>query len=121
MDIIDSIDRTTRNLPEKVAHISDVRTLTYSELGKRSDALAAHFAERYPGDKSQVAIIGHKEPEMLIGFLAAVKSGRPYVPIDVSIPAQRAERIVQSSGAVGTLTPPQISALSRQQWTGRPV
>jgi len=46
MDIIDSIDRTTRNLPEKVAHISDVRTLTYSELGKRSDALAAHFAER---------------------------------------------------------------------------
>ena len=91
MDIIDSIDRTTRNLPEKVAHISDVRTLTYSELGKRSDALAAHFAERYPGDKSPVAIIGHKEPEMLIGFLAAVKSGRPYVPIDVSIPAHRTD------------------------------
>src|SRR3984957_7722255 len=121
MDIIEAINRAAQDLPEKVAHISDARTLTYGELGKKSDALATHFAERYPGDKSPVAIIGHKEPEMLVGFLGAVKSGRPYVPIDVSIPARRAERIVQSSGAVATLTPPQISALSRQQWTGRPV
>jgi D-alanine--poly(phosphoribitol) ligase subunit 1 len=121
MDIIDSIDRTTRNLPEKVAHISDVRTLTYSELGKRSDALAAHFAERYPGDKSPVAIIGHKEPEMLIGFLGAVKSGRPYVPIDVSIPAHRTDRIIQSSGAITTLTPPQIAAFSHEHSSVKPT
>jgi D-alanine--poly(phosphoribitol) ligase subunit 1 len=121
MDILDAIDRAARDFPEKVAHLSGDRTLTYRALKKDSDALAAHFAECFPGDKSPVAIIGHKEPEMLVGFLAAVKSGRPYVPIDVSIPAQRAERIVQSSGAVATLTPPQISALSRQQWTGRPV
>src|ERR1700749_1545091 len=120
MASIDALHRAAQNLPDQIARISEVRTLTYGELGKRSDALAAHFTERFPGDKSPVAIIGHKEPEMLVGFLAAVKSGRPYVPIDVSIPARRAERIVQSSGAVATLTPPQISALSRQPWTGRP-
>jgi D-alanine--poly(phosphoribitol) ligase subunit 1 len=121
MDIIDVIDRAARNFPDKIAHISDVRTLTYRELGKQSDALAAHFAERYPGDHSPVAIIGHKEPEMLIGFLAAVKSGRPYIPIDVSIPAHRANRIVQSSGSVAALTPPQIAALSAQHSSGKPV
>src|SRR3981081_1478636 len=118
MDILDAIDRAARDFPEKIAHLSGSRTLTYQTPRHDSHALAAHFTERFPGDKSPVAIIGHKEPEMLVGFLAAVKSGRPYVPIDVSIPAQRAERIVQSSGAVATLTPPQISALSRQQWTG---
>jgi D-alanine--poly(phosphoribitol) ligase subunit 1 len=121
MDIIDAIDRAARNFPEKLAHISDVRTLTYSELGKQSDALAAHFMERYPGDKSPVAIIGHKEPEMLIGFLAAVKSGRPYVPIDVSIPPHRANRIIQSSRAIAALTPPQIAALAGEHSSGKPT
>jgi D-alanine--poly(phosphoribitol) ligase subunit 1 len=120
MDIIDAINRAARNLPDKVAHISDIRTLTYGELGKRSDALAAHFTELYPGDKSPLAIIGHKEPEMLIGFLAAVKSGHPYVPIDVSIPELRANRIVHSSGAIATLRTPQIAALSAEHWSVKP-
>ena len=120
MDIIDAIDRAARNFPDKIAHISDVRTLTYGELAKRSDALAAYFTELYPGDKSPLAIIGHKEPEMLIGFLAAVKSGHPYVPIDVSIPAHRANRIVQSSGAIAALTTPQIAALSGGRWSVKP-
>ena len=121
MDIIDAIDRAARNFPDKIAHISDVRTLTYGELGKRSDALAAHFTERYSGDKSPVAIIGHKEPEMLVGFLAAVKSGRPYVPIDVSIPGHRADRIVRNSGAIATQTPPQIAALSGERSSVKPI
>lgn len=121
MDIIDSIDRAARNVPEKFAHISNFRTLTYRELGKKSDALARHLAERFPGDRSPLAIIGHKEPEMLIGFLAAVKSGRPYVPIDFSIPAHRADRIVKSSGAIATLTPPQIAALSSGYSSAKPV
>ena len=121
MDIIDAIDRAARVFPDRIAHISDVRTLTYGELGKRSDALAAHFTEHYPGDKSPVAIIGHKEPEMLTGFLAAAKSGHPYIPIDVSIPAYRAEQIVESSGAIVALTPPEIEALSGNYSSVRPI
>jgi D-alanine--poly(phosphoribitol) ligase subunit 1 len=121
MDIIDAIDRAARNFPDKIAHISDVRTLTYHELRERSEALAGYFTERYSGDKSPVAIVGHKEPEMLIGFLAAVKSGHPYIPIDRSIPAHRADRIVQSSGAIATLTPSQISEFSGARWSVKPI
>jgi D-alanine--poly(phosphoribitol) ligase subunit 1 len=121
MDIIETIERAARNFPDKIAHIGGARTLSYSELGKRSDALAAFFTERYSGDRSPVAILGHKEPEMLIGFLAAVKSGRPYVPIDISIPAHRADRIVQSCGAIATLTPSQIAALSSGHASVKPI
>jgi D-alanine--poly(phosphoribitol) ligase subunit 1 len=121
MDILDAIDRAARDFPGKIAHLSGIRTLTYRALKQDSDALAAYLTERFAGDKSPIVVVGHKEPEMLVGFLAAVKSGRPYVPIDISIPVHRAERIAQNSGAVITLTPPQISALARQQWVGRPV
>ena len=45
-------------------------------------------------------------------FSAAVKSGRPYVPIDISIPAQRVERIIANAGAALVLTPAEVAQLS---------
>lgn len=112
MDVIEAIARGAAEYPDKIAHISDDRSLTYKELATKSDALAAHLVQRYPGDKSPVAIIGHKGPEMLIGFLGAVKSGHPYVPIDLSVPVHRANRIVESSGAIAALTPDRITEIS---------
>src|SRR6201995_2492786 len=98
MDIIDAIDRSARNFPDKIAHISDIRTLTYRELWERSEALAGYFTERYPGEKSPVALVGHKEPEMLIGLLAGVKWGGPYIPTIRSLPAHRTDPVVQCTG-----------------------
>jgi D-alanine--poly(phosphoribitol) ligase subunit 1 len=120
MDIIERIDRAGHDCPDKIAHVSNDRTLTYGELSKKSDALAGHFAEKFPGDYSPVAIAGHKEPEMLIGFVGAVKSGRPYIPIDVSIPAKRAARMVRDSGSVAVLTPGQIAVLVNEHSSARP-
>lgn len=105
MDLLAQIDHWGEASPNRPAHISDGRTLTFGELRSRSDALAAHLTARLGDNRAPIAVIGHKEPEMLIAFLGAVKSGRPYVPIDLSIPAQRAERIVENSGAALTLTP----------------
>jgi D-alanine--poly(phosphoribitol) ligase subunit 1 len=120
MDIIERINRAAQDYPDKIAHVSDDRTLTHGELARKSDAIARHLAEKFPGDHSPVAIAGHKEPEMLIGFLGAVKSGRPYIPIDVSIPAERAARIVKNSGSVAVLTTAQIAALANQYSSARP-
>jgi D-alanine--poly(phosphoribitol) ligase subunit 1 len=120
MDIIERIDRTGQDYPDKVAHLGDDRTLTYGELSKKSDAIARYLAESFPGDYSPVVVAGHKEPEMLVGFVGAVKSGRPYTPIDVSIPAKRAAQIMQNSGAGALLTPAQIAALANQHWSSRP-
>ena len=105
MDLLARIDHWAEVSPERPAHVSGDRSLTYGELRAQSDALAGHLEARLGESRAPIAVIGHKEPEMLIAFLGAVKSGRPYVPIDLSIPAQRAERIVQNSGAALTLTP----------------
>jgi D-alanine--poly(phosphoribitol) ligase subunit 1 len=105
VDLLAQIDHWGATTPGRAAHISEDRTLTFGELRAQSDALAAHLAERLGSDRSPVAVIGHKEPEMLVAFLGVVKSGRPYVPIDLSIPPQRAERIVQNAEAALTLTP----------------
>ncbi len=120
MHLLDRIDHWGRVAPERPAHISGERVLTYGELLARSDALASWILDEFGDDSAPVAVSGHKEPEMLIAFLAAVKSGRPYVPIDQSIPAHRVERIVQTARAGVVLTPARIAEESRARRAVQP-
>ena len=110
--LLDRIAHWAEAAPERVAHRSGERVLTYAELHRRSNALAAWIQAELADDRSPIAVRGHKEPEMLIAFLGAVKSGRPYVPIDSSIPDQRAEKIIEASGAAKTLSPEEIARFS---------
>lgn len=112
--LLDRIDHWGRTSPDRAAHVSGDRTMTYGELLARSDALASWIEEEFGDNRDPIAVCGHKEPEMLVAFLGAVKSGRPYVPIDASIPAQRAERIVQGARAAVVLTPARIAEESRE-------
>jgi D-alanine--poly(phosphoribitol) ligase subunit 1 len=109
--LLDRIAHWVHATPDWPAHRSGDHILTYAELGARSDALAAWIQSELGDHRAPIAVRGHKEPEMLIAFLAAVKSGRPYVPIDLSIPDQRARKIIESAGAAKTLTPETIARL----------
>ena len=111
MHLLDQIAEWVRSTPDHLAHISNDRRMTYGELGARSDALAAWLNAELGERRVPVAILGHKEPEMLITFLAAVKTGRPYVPIDVSTPTARVERVMEVSEAGVLLTPEKVAAI----------
>jgi D-alanine--poly(phosphoribitol) ligase subunit 1 len=106
------IDHWATAAPEAIAHITGDKTLTYGELRGRSDGLASYLTNRFGDDRRPIAVLGHREPEMLVAFLGTVKSGRPYVPIDIALPQTRIEQILASSNAALTLTPDQIRQLS---------
>jgi D-alanine--poly(phosphoribitol) ligase subunit 1 len=114
MAILDSIQHWANVEPERLAHVSGKDSLTYGELARRSDRLAAHFVQAYADTRRPIAIYGHKEPEMLIGFLGAVKSGHPYVPLDVAIPQHRIDHILDTSQALTLLSAPDIAALTEK-------
>lgn len=105
MHLLDRIDQWGRATPDRAAHISGESRMTWAELVDRSDRLAAWLHGKFGDSRRPIAVQGHKEPEMLVAFLATVKSGRPYVPIDSTIPPQRAERIVAGAQAEFVLTP----------------
>src|SRR2546426_251862 len=118
MNLIERIDRWAAVAPEATAHISDGRTLTYGELRRHSDALACYLTERLGKDGRPIAVLGHREPEILIAFLGAVKSGRPYVPLDTAFPQQRIDKILETSRAALVLTPKDILQFSALQVRG---
>ncbi len=112
MNVVEQIDHWALAAPNAIAHISGDRRLTYGELRRRSDALAAHLVERFGDDRSPIAVLGHREPEMLIAFLGSVKSRRPYVPLDTVLPQQRIDKILAISRPALLLTPEHVAELS---------
>src|SRR6184192_3709328 len=115
MNLIERIDHWAVVAPEAIAHISDGRTLTYWELRSRSNALACYLTQRFGDDRRPIAVLGHREPEMLVAFLGSVKSGRPYVPLDTALPQQRIDKILATSRAALVLTPKDILEFSALQ------
>jgi D-alanine--poly(phosphoribitol) ligase subunit 1 len=116
--ILERIDHWAAVAPQTIAHISGDRTLTYGELGRRSDALAAHLTDRCGDDRSPIAMLGHREPEMLIAFVGTVKSGRPYVPIDTALPQPRIDQILALSRAAMLLSTEDVAQFSRRDVRG---
>jgi D-alanine--poly(phosphoribitol) ligase subunit 1 len=111
VQIIERIDHWGKLTPDHPAYKCGDRALTYGELCRRSDALAACLSRSLP-EKSPVVVLGHKEPELLIAYMGVIKSGRAYVPVDTAVPSQRIERISAASGAALILSPEKIAELS---------
>lgn len=79
---------------ERIASIVDGDRLTYRDLEKKSNALAYYILNEFKNDRTPIVIYGNKENEILITMIAALKSGRAYVPVDVTFPKDRIESIV---------------------------
>jgi D-alanine--poly(phosphoribitol) ligase subunit 1 len=67
--------------------------LTRRELLDRAGQLAARLGD----SRAPVLVYGHKQPAVIVGFLAALRLGRPYVPVDPSLPAGRVARMLATA------------------------
>ncbi len=112
--LLQQIDRWATLCPQRIVHQSRDESLTYAELKTYSDALA-HWILRHVVSNRQpqvpIIVYGHKEAAMLVLFLACIKSGHPYIPIDISVPPERLQQIVVRSGAAAILSPRDIPDL----------
>lgn len=109
--LLQQIDMWAELAPQHLAHRHRKQCLTYRELKTFSDALAVWLVQNVPFDTQKgipVVVYGHKESEMLVLLLACLKSGHPYIPVDISVPSERLGKILESSGAAAILSPVNI-------------
>lgn len=98
MNLIETIDGHAIANQCNIAHVNEDGIMTYKELIEKSNALALYIINKYGTDNTPIGVYGHKQHEMLICFLACVKSGHAYIPIDSSFPFERVKDIIDSSG-----------------------
>ena len=106
--------------PEAEAVVCDGVRLTYGELERRANRLAAHLRSLAVGPEVVVGILTRRSPEMLVAMLATLKAGGAYLPLDPAYPEERlafmAEdsrmSVVLTDGAGEGLMPPQVRQVS---------
>lgn len=97
MTILSKIEHNSIRYPHRAAIIekstSSVNSLTWEELEVYSNRLAFYIDNNLK-TKTPIIVYGHKNPFMIVCFLACVKSGRAYCPIDINVPYTRIVDIV---------------------------
>lgn len=111
--LLERIRAVAAEYPDRLAHIgSEGRSLAYRELWGRAATLAEPLRKSSQDQACPVVVRGHKEPEMLVGFLGSVMAGRAYIPLDITLPEARVQRIIETSSPVAVLDPAQIASMS---------
>jgi amino acid adenylation domain-containing protein len=96
--IVDIFRETAAKLPEKTAVIYGETSLTYGELDKETDRIAAYLSVQNSG-KKPIGILVERSENIPIMALAALKSGAPYMPLDPGYPVERLRFMLSDSGA----------------------
>ena len=82
---------------DAVALAMDGERLTYGELERRSNRVAALLADAGCRRGDRVALLVPKSPAAVVTMLGTLKADCAYVPVDVASPAPRVARIVRSA------------------------
>lgn len=97
LNILRQIERWADQTPDQVCYVWRQERLTYGELKQKSDALSYWIDEVFGSDRAPILIHGHMHPNMIVLFLACIKSGHAYIPVDLSVPADRISMILEDS------------------------
>lgn len=90
--------------PDAVAVVGERESLTYRELDRRADAVAARLVERGVRPGSVVGVLLDRSPTMVAAWLGILKAGAAFLPLDVSYPAARLRFMLADSGAAVMLS-----------------
>ncbi|WP_331741795.1 non-ribosomal peptide synthetase [Streptomyces sp. NBC_01006] len=78
--------------------------VTYAELDRRSDAVAAELLRRGIGREDLVGLVVDRTPAGVCALWGILKAGAAYVPLDPAHPAARTAEILRACGARLCLT-----------------
>ncbi|MFJ7996518.1 amino acid adenylation domain-containing protein [Streptomyces sp. NPDC096310] len=104
--LVEAVSRHAESAPDAlaVAYPAEGTALTYRELDGRAARLAGHLASRgvRPGD--HVVLCLPPGAELVVAFLAVVRAGAAYVPLDPGHPAERRRLIARDCAARAVVT-----------------
>ncbi|EOM75621.1 non-ribosomal peptide synthetase [Rhodococcus rhodnii] len=93
-DVSAEFDRQCAATPEAPALVAGDVRWTYRELAQRVSTLAAWLRREGAGTEVPVALALSRGADMVVGLLAALRAGAPYVPLDPGFPAHRLEHML---------------------------
>lgn len=107
--LVTLFSESARKHAGKTALVFHNEQLTYAELDRWSDAIAAYLVANGIGRKSNVGIWWQRGLELHAAILGIIKAGAAYVPVDREVPAERVEVILEEVGAAACFSIQQLN------------
>ncbi|WP_315729290.1 non-ribosomal peptide synthetase [Bradyrhizobium sp. SZCCHNS2021] len=89
--------------PQAIAIVDGSRSITYGELDRWSNGIAATLAERGVRAGASVGLSGDRSAGLIAGMLGIIKAGASYVPLDPGYPEERLAFMVKDAGATAVV------------------
>ena len=90
-------EEQVRRSPEAIALVAEGRQITYAELQRRAELLAAHLQQSGVGAGSCVGIFLDHSIETVVAILGVLRTGAAYVPLDTDHPRTRLAFIIEDA------------------------
>ncbi|MFV0412694.1 MAG: amino acid adenylation domain-containing protein [Oscillospiraceae bacterium] len=98
------LEEQAEKTPGSTAVLEGEKSLTYSELNRRANRLAATLRALGVGPDTVVGIAVYRSLEMIVGLFGILKAGGAYLPISPDYPEDRVDYMLQNSNATVLLT-----------------
>ncbi|GAA0070327.1 D-alanine--poly(phosphoribitol) ligase [Clostridium sardiniense] len=92
MEIIRGIKKYAKT--DRIALKCDGEELSYKDLDRFSESIGAYLKENH-NDNTPIVIYGNKDNLIMACMIGALKSGRAYVPLDISFPVDRVLNVTE--------------------------
>ena len=96
--------RQARKTPDATALVDAHTTLTYAELDRRTDDLAAHLQKAGVRPDRAVGVYMERCADYVVAILAAMKAGGAFVPLELAYPPQQLEDVLSDCEPAVVLT-----------------
>lgn len=96
-NIVTSFDKCATENAQRVAYDEMGTKTSYATLKANADTLAAWLDQRGLPNATPILVFGDHQVEMLVSFLAALKTGHPYIPVSTDSALPRIQSIIDTA------------------------
>lgn len=94
-NVLEYLEKSATEFPNKVGYCDENESLTFDEMKLRSQAIGTKVSE-YIGKGNPVAVYMEKSVAAISAFFGVAYAGAFYVPLDVDMPNQRVQLILET-------------------------
>ncbi|MEW9624685.1 amino acid adenylation domain-containing protein [Rhodanobacter geophilus] len=94
-----------RDHAERIAVIDDQCSLTYAQLGRRAEGLAARLRDAGTAPGAIVGVMLDRSVDAVVAILGVLKAGAAYLPLDMAYPAERVAFMLDDAEVRIVVTP----------------
>lgn len=102
--------------PDRLAIDAHDRRLSFAELDRLSDLLARRLRRLGAGRDRLVGLLLETSADYMVAYIAALKSGAAYLPLDPGAPAAALSETLEKLRPVALVTRPALAKKAPQTW-----